>query len=131
MKVSWANVVIIGLVILVAVLLVESNRPEHEAVAAGATGTAGGVIAVTGRLDQFGDVLYMVDTNHQTVMVYAYYPPSGGRAFDRGVFRLLAGRFYKWDTLLSEKKSISTSGREAKPTVSEIKKEYQKSSGKR
>ena len=131
MKVSWTNVVLIGLVILVAVLLVESNWPEHEAVAAGATGAAGGVVAVTGRLTQYGDVLYMVDTNHKTIMVYGYYPSGGGRAFDKGVFRLLAGRSYKWDTLLSDKVSISTSGKKTNPTVKEIKKQYQKLSGTR
>ncbi len=132
MRLTWINVMLIGLVILMAVLLVESNRADHTAVAAGATGAAGGVIAVTGRLDQYGDVLYMVDTNHQTVLVYAYYPPVGAaRAFDRGVFRLLAGRSYKWDTLLSEKVTIFSSGREIKPTVGEIRKRYQKSSGPR
>jgi len=132
MKVSWANVVLIGLVILMAVLLVESNRADHTAVADGATGAAGGVVAVTGRLDQYGDVLYMIDTNNQTILVYGYYPPTGGaRAFDRGVFRLLAGRSYKWDTRASQKVTIFSSGRETKPTVADVKRQFEKASRQR
>lgn len=120
-RVSWLNIVLIGLVILLVVLLIDSNSCQQQAVAQAVPGAAGGVIAVTGRYDQFGDVLYVVDTNQQTLLAYAYYRPSSGastKTFEKGQLRLLAGRIYKWDSLAAEKVTIGT---QTHPTVSETK----------
>lgn len=121
-KFSIMNVALIGLVILLAVLLIDSNRPERRAYAEGAVGTAGGVTGVTGRFDQFGDVLYLIDSNHQTLLIYAFHRPSSGssRSFERGTLRLLAGRTYKWDTLACENVTI---GIQTKPTISDTKRQ--------
>lgn len=119
---SWLNVVMVGLIVLLAVLLVESNSADNQARAAGTSGVSGGVIAVTGRFDQFGDVLYLIDTNHQTLLTYAFHRSSGGasRSFERGKLRLLAGRTFKWDSLAAEKVTI---GSPTTPTTADTKKE--------
>ena len=124
----WLNVVLIGLVVLLAALLIDSNRSGRWAEAQddpiAQPGAAGGVISVTGRYTSDSDILYVVDTNHETLLVYAYARPSSSstsKIWEKGYLQLLAGRSYKWDTLAAEKVQI---GNHSGPKVKDTRKAY-------
>jgi len=113
--IAWLNLVLIGLVLLLAALLVDSNRSDRwvraaeDPDAAAQPGAAGGVIGVVGRYTVDSDILYMIDTNRETILVYSYSRPpssSSSKIWERGYFQLLAGRSYKWDTLAATKVMI-------------------------
>ena len=125
---SFLNVLLIGLVVLLGALWIDANRSDQWATAAdtdrpGPPGTAGGIIAVTGRFFLDSDVLYMIDTNNETLLVYAFARPSssGGDTFSRGYLQLLAGRSYKFDSLAADKVVI---GKSKPPLPKDTRKEY-------
>ena len=127
---SFLNVLLIGLVVLLAALWIDANRSDQWATAAdtdrpGPPSGAGGVIAVTGRMFSDADVLYVVDTNNETLLVYAFARPgsTSGDTFSRGYLQLLAGRSYKFDSLAAEKVVI---GKSKPPLPKETRREYLK-----
>ena len=129
---SWLNIVLIGLVVLLGALLVDGNRADRFARAQEErplVGVAGGVIAVPGRYQQDVDILYIVDTNQQTILVYSYHRTisGGGRLFDRGEFELLAGRTYKWDTMAASRVTI---GKQAGPAPEDTRNQFLKNKDK-
>jgi hypothetical protein len=124
---SWWNVILIGLVVLLAALLIDANRADRLARAADddRPGAAGGVIVTTGQYSNTLEVLYVIDTNQKTILVYCFHPSlaAGGAAFPKGELEFLAGRTYQWDTMAASKVTI---GKQAGPTTEDTRKEFLK-----
>jgi hypothetical protein len=84
----------------------ERSPARADAPAAGGAGMGtNGWIVVGSNLGHTGDgMIYVLDTNRETLMVYAYYRRAGlargGNRFD-GDLEFLAGRHVKWDSLFS------------------------------
>jgi hypothetical protein len=89
---------------------ITSDRSEAVADAPGGGGggmTANGWIVVASNLGETGDgLIYVLDTERETLMVYAFYRRAGiargANRFD-GDLEFLAGRHVKWDSLFSSR----------------------------
>ena len=74
-------------------------------------GQAGKVIAVA-VAHANGSLLYLIDTAREVVLVYGFSSPGAATAREvrNGAFEFLAGRLYRWDLLLAEKREYSIKG---------------------
>lgn len=108
---SWLSVALLAAVaVLAALLLVIGRSPAAQAQAS--EGQSRNIIAVAAPI---GDesLLYVLDTNREVILVYAFhYPGIGVRNRDvrSGAFEFVAGRLYRWDATLSAEREYSLKG---------------------
>jgi len=108
---SWLTVALLGVIaVLLALLVLVQRAPSAEAQTS--EGRSESIIAVATHI---GDesLLYLIDTNREVVLVYAFHFPGStlrSRDIRSGAFEFLAGRLYRWDAMLSSKREYSLKG---------------------
>jgi hypothetical protein len=95
------------LIVALAVVITSWVGSEDNAARADSGGVGGNWILVTSTIQSGESLLYMFDTQRQTLLVYAFYRRAGisrGTSRYRGDLEFLAGRHCKWDALYSQKR---------------------------
>lgn len=100
--------VLVAAVVVLGSLLVLTNLPSSQARAQGGGGGAGNVIALTTEYAPNQNLLYLIDTQAQTILIYSLFanttsPNIVGLIQRQTTFNLVAGRSYKYDAQLVDK----------------------------
>jgi len=102
--------VLVGAVVALGSLLILTNLPSTSARAqgGGGGGGAGSVVALTTEFVQGQNLLYVIDTQAQAILVYGFFTNTAssnivGMIQRNTTFNLVAGRSYKYDVQLVDK----------------------------
>jgi len=107
---AWVTGALVATVaVLIALLVAVSHSPSAQGqVSEGQTDRVIAIAATHGD----GNVLYVIDTSREVILVYGFHSPGPGKMNDvrTGAFEFLAGRPYRWDLLLASKREYALRG---------------------
>lgn len=109
-KRAWLTAALLALVVVLLAALAALRLPAaHGQVS---EGQAGKVIAIASSMSEASNLLYVIDTSREVILVYGFYSSGPGKFGDlrTGSFEFLAGRLYRWDLLLSTKREYALRG---------------------
>jgi len=107
--------VLTGVAIVLAVAVIISVNQTRPVYAEGGVGQAGGVTVVTANFGANQDLLYLVDSEEETILAYAI-----GQGYQKGrgaKLEFLASRSYKWDKKVENYNGIGISVKDVKEQV--------------
>ncbi len=123
--------VLVAAVVVLGSLLVLTNLPSTQAKAQGGGGGAGSVVALTTEFAPNQNLLYLIDTQAQTILVYSLYAnttstSTPGLIERQTTFNLIGGRSYKFDNQLVDRAGFI---RNTSPSIRDVRDQLQRIGG--